>query len=263
MAVHALDLNWSIVWDSRDQFWGGLIVALQVSLASLVLSLGAGVLLALGRMGKQPVAWLCTAYINVFRGIPALVSVIWVYFGWSLLIGQNFTAFQAGVIALTLLYSAFFAEIFRSALLAIPKGQREAGMALGMSRPRIFLSVILPQALKIAVPNIGSMFIGMVKDTSVFTVIGLVEILRVTQNINSTTFQPFVLYTTAAIIYVVLTFVIDFVFRTLERILATPTQGRLAGLFVLRRQRRLEAIMARPTRTADAAPPLVDQQSPQ
>ena len=135
------------------------------------------------------------AYINIFRGVPALVSVIWVYFGWSLVLGISFTVFQAAVIALVALYGAFIAEIYRAALEAIPRGQREAGLALGMTPLRVFVKITLPQATKIAVPNIGSMLIGMVKDTSVFTVIGLVEVVRTTQNINSITFQPFVLYT--------------------------------------------------------------------
>jgi His/Glu/Gln/Arg/opine family amino acid ABC transporter permease subunit len=248
VVVPAIDYDWSLIWDNRNAFWWGLITALQVSACALVLSLVFGMLLAMGRMGKQPVAFIATGYINVFRGIPALVSVIWVYFGWSLLIGKNFSVFQAGVIALTLLYSAFFAEIFRSALLAIPKGQREAGLAMGMSRARVFFSVILPQALKIALPNVGSMFIGMVKDTSVFTVIGLVEVVRVTQNINSQTFQPFVLYTAAALIYVALAFVLDFVFRTLEKILATPRTGTLASIVMHRQNKRIESLMANPLR---------------
>ena len=110
--------------------------------------------------------------------------MIWVYFGLSLVFGINFSVFQAGVIALVLLYSAFISEIFRAALQAIPRGQREAGLALGMHPLRVFGRVILPQATKIAIPNIGSMFIGMVKDTSTFTVIGLLEVVHVTQNLE-------------------------------------------------------------------------------
>ena len=105
--------------------------------------------------------------------MPALVTALWVYFGVSIFVGVNFTVFQAGVISLTLLYSAFISEIYRAALLAIPRGQREAGAALGMRPHRVFLQIVLPQATKIAIPNIGSMFIGMVKDTSVFMAIGL------------------------------------------------------------------------------------------
>ncbi len=110
--------------------------------------------------------------------MPVIVTAVWVYFGLSEATGVNFSVFVAGVISLTLLYSAFISEIYRSALEAIPRGQREAGLALGMSRLRIFVSVILPQATKIAIPNIGSMLIGMIKDTSVLFVIGLTELVR-------------------------------------------------------------------------------------
>jgi len=242
-SVRSVTYDWGIVWDNRDMFWWGLVTALQVSAVALVFSMVFGLVLALGRMGKRPGSILAAIYINVFRGIPALVSVIWVYFGWSLLVGFNFSPFQAGVIALTLLYSAFFAEIFRSALTALSPGQSEAGLALGMSSAKVFFFVKLPQATKIAIPNIGNMFIGMVKDTSVFTVIGLVEIVRVTQNLNSTYFQPFVLFTAAAIIYVVLAFVLDFLFRTLEKILSTPTKGFMATLLTARRSSRINKLI--------------------
>ena len=89
------------------------------------------------------------------------------------------------------------------------------------------------------------MFIGMVKDTSTFTVIGLVEVVRVTQNLNSSTFQPFVLYTAAAGVYVVAAFVLDFVFRTLEKTLATPPSGRIGRATTGRQRRRVEAVMQR------------------
>jgi ABC-type amino acid transport system permease subunit len=171
--------------------------------------------------------------------------VIWVYFGVSLVVGINFTVFQAGVIALVLLYGAFISEIYRAALQAIPRGQREAGLALGMHPLRVFGQVILPQATKIAIPNIGSMFIGMVKDTSTFTVIGLLEVVRVTQNLNSTTFQPFVLYTAAAGLYVIAAFAIDFLFRAIEKALATPPSGRMSKALTRRKRRRLEAVMLR------------------
>jgi His/Glu/Gln/Arg/opine family amino acid ABC transporter permease subunit len=237
--------DWSLIWENKGAFWHGLLTALSVSGVAIVISIAVGLVLALARMGKPPLSWVAAAYINVFRGVPALVSVIWVYFGWSLLLGISFTVFQAGVIALVLLYGAFIAEIYRAALLAIPKGQREAGLALGMHPIRVFVQVVLPQATKIAIPNIGSMFIGMVKDTSTFTVIGLLEVVRVTQNLNSSTFQPFVLYTAAAGVYVVAAFVFDFVFRTLEKTLATPPAGRIGRATTGRQRRRVELVMQR------------------
>ena len=196
------------------------------------------------RMGKPPISWLAAIYVNVFRGMPALVRVIWVYFGLSLVLGVNFSAFQAGVIALSLLYSAFMAEVFRSALEAIPPGHREAGLACGM-HPNPFFSIIMPQATKIAMPNIGRMFIGMIKDTSTFTVIGLIEVVRVTQNVNSQNFQPFVLYTGAAVLYVVVAFAIDFIFRAIEKLMESPPKGRVAQMVTRRKRRRIEAVVSR------------------
>ena len=242
--------DWGIVWDNRSLLLHGLLLALEVSAVALVLSVVIGLFVAVARMGKRPLSWIAGIYVNVFRGIPALVSVLWVYFGWSIVFDFNFTVFQAAVIALTLLYSAFISEIYRAALQAIPKGQREAGLALGMHPARIFLRVTLPQATKIAIPNIGSMFIGMVKDTSTFTIIGLVEVVRVTQNINSTTFKPFVLYTAAAVIYVAAAFAIDFLFRGIEKLLTTPPSGWVANLVVGHRKRRIELLVQEMEATA-------------
>jgi len=235
--------QWSLIWDHKVDFLNGRKVALEVSLVAIVLSVGVGILLALARMSKPPISWLAAGYINVFRGVPALVSVLWVYFGLSLVLGVNLSVFEAGVIALALLYSAFISEIYRAALEAIPRGQREAGLAVGMAPLRVFMRIILPQATKIAIPNIGSMFIGMVKDTSVFTIIGLLEVVRVTQNINSVTFQPFVLYTAAAGLYVIAAFAIDFVFRAIEKTLSTPPRGRVASALHGRRRRRVEQVV--------------------
>lgn len=240
-------MDWSLIWTHRQQLLDGLLVAVQVSATALVVSVVLGMGLALLRMARAPFSWVAATYINVFRGIPALVSVIWVYFGISLAFGISFTVFQAGVIALSLLYSAFLAEIFRSALTAVPPGMREAGQALGLRPGRIFFSVTLPQAAKIALPNVGSMFIGMVKDTSTFTVIGLLEVVRVTQNLVSTTFQPFVLYTAAAGIYVVAAFVVDFLFRLVEKLLASPPQGRVARALRARRRARVDELIATTT----------------
>ncbi|GEM_PF-74321 len=245
-----MTFNWALAWQYRGQLLNGLVTALEVAVVALVISVVVGLVLALGRMSRTPVRWLAALWVNVFRGVPALVSVLWVYFGWSLLLGINLTPFESGVVALVLLYGAFHAEIYRSAFEAVPRGQREAGLALGLRRSSVFFHVTLPQATKVAIPNIGSMFIGMVKDTSVFSVVGLLEVIRVTDNIESTTFQPFVLYTVAAAIYVVVAFGLDFAFRMAERTLTKPPAGALSRLLARRRHRRLEAISAR----AEAAP---------
>jgi ABC-type amino acid transport system permease subunit len=167
-----------------------------------------------------------------------------VFFGVSIVLGVNFSTFQAGVITLSLLYSAFIAEIYRSALVAVPSGHREAGHALGMRSSRVFVSVTLPQATKIALPNIGSMFIGMVKDTSTLTLIGLAEVVRTTQNIVSLNYQYFALYTAAALIYVLVAFLIDLIFRLLESSYTAPPRGALARLLRARKRKRIERVVS-------------------
>ena len=104
MSTLVANYDWSLVWEHRSELLHGLLTALEVAAVALVISTAIGLLLALARMGKAPLSWFAVIYINVFRGVPALVSVIWVYFGLSLLVGISFTVFQAGVIALTLLY---------------------------------------------------------------------------------------------------------------------------------------------------------------
>jgi His/Glu/Gln/Arg/opine family amino acid ABC transporter permease subunit len=209
----------------------------------MIISLFTGTCVALLRMSPiKPVSLLASIYINVFRGMPALVTVIWVYFGLSIFIGINFTVFQAGVIALTLLYTAFLSEIFRAALLAVPKGQREAGLSLGMSRQRVFVSAVLPQAAKIAVPSTGSMFIGMVKDTSVFAVIGLFEVVRTTQKLVSDTFRPFELWTAAAFLYVAIAFILDFIFRRIEKRLSGAEGRKTRGPLARQRAMKVAAL---------------------
>jgi His/Glu/Gln/Arg/opine family amino acid ABC transporter permease subunit len=238
-------INWNYAWQSRGALLHGLLVAVEVSAVSLALSVIVGLLLAVMRMSKPPLSWIATGYINVFRGIPVIVTALWVFFGFSEVTGINFSVFVAGVISLTLLYSAFISEIFRSALEAVPRGQSEAGLALGMTRLRIFASVVLPQAIKIAIPNIGSMQIGMVKDTSVLFVIGLTELTATAQNMASVSYEYFTLYTAAAILYIAVAFIVDFAFRTIEKTMQTPPRGYLARAAKGRRRRHVEAIMDR------------------
>jgi His/Glu/Gln/Arg/opine family amino acid ABC transporter permease subunit len=235
---------WHLVWDFRAELLQGLLTAVNVAATALITSFLVGLLFAMMKMSRFALArGFAGLYINIFRGIPALVSVMWVYFGWALLFGINFTVYQAGVIALTLLYSSFFAEIFRSAFEAIHKGQREAGMALGMTRWRIFRSILSPQAMKIAIPNVGSMYIGMIKDTSTFTIIGMTELVFIMQNINSTYFQPFVLFTAAAGLYVMAAFLVDLLFRLLEGGLSYPNAGALKRFLTRKKRAQVQQLM--------------------
>ncbi|HKC26709.1 MAG TPA: amino acid ABC transporter permease [Jatrophihabitans sp.] len=238
------NVDWGLIWRDRGQLLDGLRVAVEVAAVALVISVVAGLLLAVMRMSKPPLSWIAWLYINIFRGVPALVTGLWVFFGLSLVLGVNLSVFQAGVITLTLLYSAFIAEIYRAALSAVPNGFREAGQALGMRNSRVFVSVTLPQATKIAVPNIGSMFIGMIKDTSTLTLIGLAEVVRNTQNLVVQNYQYFALYTAAALIYVIAAFLIDLIFKLIESGYTVPPRGWLSRLMHVRKRKRIERVVS-------------------
>lgn len=245
MIAFGVTLKWAYVWSNRGALMHGLLVAVEVAALSIILSVIIGLLLALARSGRQPLKGLAILYVNVFRGVPVIVTALWVFFGVSEVTGLNFSAFVAGVISLTLLYSAFISEIYRSALDAVPRGQREAAVALGMSPIRAFVSVVLPQATKIAIPNIGSMLIGMIKDTSVLFIIGISELVATVQNLGATSYQYFTLYTAAAVIYVCVTFLVDFAFRLLENLLQTPPRGAIIKAAKQRRRKRVELLIAR------------------
>ena len=182
----------------------------------------------------------------MIRGIPLLVLIIWVYFGLPLFLGidpQRFTNFRAGVISLTVFHTAFMAEVFRTGLTAVPPGQREAALSLGMSRPRAFVSIILPQAVRVAVPAAGNDFVGMVKDTSLVGIIGIFELYRTGQELVSDTFRPFEVWTGVSILYITIVFCIDIVVRLVERRLRPGSRAR--GLFGRRRNAAVDAVVRR------------------
>ena len=119
--------------------------------------------------------------------------------------GLELNAFAAGTIALGLCFGAYATEVFRGAILAIPKGHREAGLALGMSKPRIFWRIILPQMWRIALPGLGNLFMILMKHTALLSVIGLAEIMRRSQIAVTSSKEPFTFFLVAAFIYLGLT----------------------------------------------------------
>jgi His/Glu/Gln/Arg/opine family amino acid ABC transporter permease subunit len=203
-----------------------------------------GLFLALLRTSRwAPLRWFATIYLNVVRGIPLLVLIYYVYFGISIWLDIKFTNFEAGVISLTVFHTAFMAEIFRTGLTAVPSGQREAALSLGMSRPRAFTSIILPQAIRVAVPAAGNDFVGMVKDTSLVGVIGIFELYRTGQKLASDTFLYFEVWTGIAVLYIGIVFLIDLMVRLTERRLRPGSHAR--GLLARRRKAVIDDVLHR------------------
>ncbi|ARA83392.1 ABC transporter permease [Pseudomonas amygdali pv. tabaci str. ATCC 11528] len=194
----------------------GALMTVQLALSALCLGLILGLLGALAKTSPyKPLQWLGSTYSTLVRGIPELLWVLLIYFGTvngMRALGKLFdipdlalSAFSAGVIALGICFGAYATEVFRGAILAIPKGHREAGLALGMSRSRILFKLVLPQMWRIALPGLGNLFMILMKDTALVSVIGLEEIMRHAQIAVGFTKQAFTFYMVAAFMYLGLT----------------------------------------------------------
>jgi His/Glu/Gln/Arg/opine family amino acid ABC transporter permease subunit len=194
----------------------GTLMTIQLALCALALGLVLGLLGALAKTSHNTfLQWLGGTYSTIVRGVPELLWVLLIYFGTvnlmrelGTLLGHpelELNAFAAGVIALGLCFGAYATEVFRGAILAIPRGHREAGQALGLSKGRIFWRIILPQMWRIALPGLGNLFMILMKDTALVSVIGLEEIMRRSQIAVSLSKEPFHFFLIAAFIYLSLT----------------------------------------------------------
>ncbi len=217
--VAQVTFDWSVVTDNVALYYSGVKLTLAIAAVSFVLATLMGVVIALLRLVRNPVISAAMAtYINVFRAIPLLVFILFIYYGVAIAFDLDFlTAIQAGILALVLQYSAWLGEIFRSGIQAIPKGQREAALSVGMSRPGTFFTITLPQAARIVIPPTGNMLIGMVKDTSLVYLLGVSELLRVTNLLANRTFRYFEVYLATVAIYLLLTTTIYYGVKFLER----------------------------------------------
>jgi len=203
-------LEYQFHFEVFDTYWiwiaKGLGMTLYISIVAMFFALIIGLIVALIRLSKiKPVALLGRAYIEFFRGIPLFVFIIWLYYGIAMVVGINFRPLVAGVICLGMQHGGYLAEIYRSGIQAISKGQWEASYSLGFSPSRTFVKIIFPQAFKIIIPPTANMFVGMLKDSALVSIIGVNELMRQSQMATSLTFRPFEFYTVTALIYVGLT----------------------------------------------------------
>jgi len=214
----AFEFRWSVVDESFGQLWHGLRITLELSLISLVLALALGLVVALCRMSPfAPLRFVAYLYIQVFRALSLYIYVLWVYFGLAAAAGANFSPVTAGVIALTVLNSAYMAEIYRGALGAVDRGQHEAAASLGFGRISSFSTIILPQAIRIAVPSLVNQFVDIVKDSSIVAIIGTMDLMGVTNQLVGLYRAPFELYTLVASFYLTLVLLISALAAVLER----------------------------------------------
>jgi His/Glu/Gln/Arg/opine family amino acid ABC transporter permease subunit len=214
----AYTVQWDVIRPAIGELWHGLRITIELSLLSLAFSLALGLVVALCRMSPlRPLRAVAYVYIAVFRALSLYIYVLWIYFGIAGAVGINFNPLTAGVIALTVMNSAYMAEIYRSALGSVDPGQREAATSLGFGRVRGFVTVIFPQGVRIAIPSLINQFVDIVKDSSIVSIIGTADLFGVTNRLVSYYRAPFELYTLVAFFYLTLVLAISALAALLER----------------------------------------------
>jgi His/Glu/Gln/Arg/opine family amino acid ABC transporter permease subunit len=214
----AYSFRWGIIPQVLGDFEHGVRITLELSALSLVFSLVLGLLVAVCRLSPfAPLRLLAYVYTQLFRAISLYIYVLWIYFGLAAAVGINLSPLTAGVIALTVLNSAYMAEIYRSALGGVDIGQREAATSLGFGRIRAFTTVILPQAMRIAIPSLVNQFVDIIKDSSIIAIIGTADLMGVTNQMVSFYRAPFELYTLVAAFYLAIILIVTAAAAMLER----------------------------------------------
>ena len=195
----------------------GAVTTVQLTVVSMALALVAGLVLALMRLSRsRPFRLLSGAYIEIIRGTPLLVQLFIIYYGLPQY-GIRLEACAAGVIGLSMNYSAYLAEVYRAGILAIDKGQWEAGGSIGLSRAALLQDIIVPQAARIVLPPVGNYFISMLKDSALVSTISIIELMRAAQLRVAITFRAMDIYLVVALIYFLMSYPCSVLIRYLER----------------------------------------------
>ncbi len=197
--------DWGVISQNLPLFMKGAYLTLKISLVSLLLSIPIGAVVGLCRISRNRViSFIAVSYIEFFRGVPLLVLLMWIFFvlGRFLRLGSYWSA----IVGLAVFSGAFVAEIVRAGIEAIPKGQMEAARASGMTYGQAMKLVILPQAVRKVLPPLASQFIILIKDSSLVSVISVVDLTLIAKNLVATTFRSIEVFSFVAALYFCMTF---------------------------------------------------------
>jgi polar amino acid transport system permease protein len=206
---------------------GGVAVTVALTLATLPVGLAIGFLLALGKQSTDRYMRLSSdVYTTIFRGLPELLTLFLVYFGAQRVLNVatdavgmenlDISPFLSGMIALGVVFSAYASEVFLSAFRAIPVGQREGAAALGLGRLQAMRLVVFPQLIRFALPGLANLYMNLIKDTSLVSVVGLADTMRQTGVAARVTREPFLFFAVAIGIYLVLTILSSFAIGAID-----------------------------------------------
>lgn len=213
-----MDFDWSVVITSMPELLKGTRLTLYIAfvglLGGMVLGFAAGLMRAYGNSLISAIAFV---YIEVIRGTPIVVQIMFLYFVLPLLAGWRIDPITASIAAIMVNSGAYIAEIVRGAFQSVPKGLQEAGLAMGVPLWRVLLLVVGPIAFRRSVPALGNQFIVSLKDTSLFIVIGVGELTRQGQEIIATNFRAVEIWSAVALIYLAMVALMTLGLRTIEK----------------------------------------------
>lgn len=206
-------MNYAVL---MEEMLGGLQFTVSIFGLTLLFSLPLGLLLAFGRISKIKIISIpVRLYLLIMRGTPLMLQLMFVFFGMPL-INIRFDRFTACIIAFSLNYAAYFAEIYRGGIQGIDHGQYEAAKVLGLTKPQTFFHIILPQVTKNILPPMGNEFITLVKDTSLALTISVVELMYVTKAFANSEVSV-IPYVFAALFYLIMNGIVSLLFSVLEK----------------------------------------------
>jgi len=210
--------DWQAAINSIPHLLKGIPYTLLISFGGLAIGFVIGLVFGLLSINRlRGLRWPATAYIEIFRGTPVLVQVLFIFYGLPQLLGGPIDALTAGIAAIALNSGAYISEIVRGGVQSIDRGQTEAGLSVGLSRSQTFWYIVWPQAFRRMIPALGNQGIVSIKDTSLFSVIGVGELVRQGQIYIATTFTAMEVYLMVALLYLAITLSLSALLRWLER----------------------------------------------
>lgn len=213
-----MDINPQIIIDALPLLIMGAGVTVEITMLSVGLGIAGGLFVGIARISTmKPLRILSAMYVDFLRGTPLLVQIFLMYFALPVLTGQRIDPFVAAISACSINSSAYIAEIFRAGIQSIDEGQMEAGRSLGMTWAQTMRYIIVPQAARRVIPPLGNEFIALLKDSSLVSVIGFEELTRRGQLVIARTYGSIEIWTTVAIIYLIMTLSISRLVAYLER----------------------------------------------
>ena len=220
-----MNLDFSIVIKYLPYLFQAAGLTIELAVLGIAFGILIGLAAALLKISHTPLRYIAHFYIWLIRGTPLLIQLFLIYFGLPQL-GITLDPFPSSVLGLGINSGAYLAEVFRGGIEAIPAGQTEASLSLGMGKFLSMRRIIFPQALRVALPALGNQFIITLKDSSLCSVITMSELLQTSQRFASVTFAPMEFYTVSAGFYLLMTTVLTAVLRSFEWRLATENRTR-------------------------------------